>query len=46
MAIGGNARARAFFKKHGWTETGSDKIIAKVYNFFVVPSLFVVVIVG
>ena len=30
MALGGNSRARVFFKQHGWTETGADKIIAKV----------------
>lgn len=29
MALGGNHRARAFFKQHGWDEVGSDKIEAK-----------------
>jgi ADP-ribosylation factor GTPase-activating protein 2/3 len=29
MAVGGNGRARTFFKQHGWTETGSDKIESK-----------------
>lgn len=29
MATGGNARARKFFKDHGWAELGSDKIDAK-----------------
>lgn len=29
MALGGNNRARAFFKQHGWDEIGSDKIEAK-----------------
>lgn len=30
MAASGNSRARQFFKQHGWMETGSDKIEAKV----------------
>lgn len=30
MAIGGNARARHFFKQHGWDELGADKIESKV----------------
>ncbi len=30
MAIGGNGRARQFFKQHGWDELGADKIEAKV----------------
>jgi len=30
MAIGGNQKARHFFKQHGWDEIGSDKIQAKV----------------
>ena len=30
MAVGGNARARAFFKEHGWDELGADKIPHKV----------------
>lgn len=33
MAVGGNQRARTFFKQHGWDETGSDKIEAKVGGF-------------
>ena len=26
MSVGGNARARTFFKEHGWDELGADKI--------------------
>lgn len=29
MAVGGNGRARAFFKQHGWDELGADKIEQK-----------------
>lgn len=29
MAVGGNQRARTFFKQHGWDELGADKIEAK-----------------
>lgn len=29
MALGGNQRARQFFKQHGWDEIGADKIEAK-----------------
>lgn len=28
--LGGNQRARQFFKQHGWYELGADKIEAKV----------------
>jgi hypothetical protein len=30
MAIGGNQRARQFFKQHGWDDIGADKIEGKV----------------
>lgn len=30
MAIGGNHKARQFFKQHGWDEMGADKIESKV----------------
>jgi hypothetical protein len=30
MAVGGNGRARQFFKQHGWEDLGADKIEAKV----------------
>lgn len=29
MAVGGNGRARQFFKQHGWDELGADKIEGK-----------------
>lgn len=29
MAVGGNGRARQFFKQHGWDELGADKIESK-----------------
>jgi ADP-ribosylation factor GTPase-activating protein 2/3 len=29
MALGGNGRARTFFKQHGWDASGADKIEAK-----------------
>jgi ADP-ribosylation factor GTPase-activating protein 2/3 len=34
MAIGGNGRARQFFKQHGWDELGADKIESKVIKRF------------
>jgi streptolysin S family bacteriocin protoxin len=30
MALGGNQRARQYFKQHGWYEQGADKIEQKV----------------
>ena len=33
-AVGGNQRARTFFKQHGWSELGSDKIEQKVCAMF------------
>jgi len=29
MSLGGNGRARAFFKQHGWDDKGADKIEPK-----------------
>ena len=29
MAVGGNGRARQFFRQHGWQESGADKIADK-----------------
>jgi ADP-ribosylation factor GTPase-activating protein 2/3 len=29
MMVGGNAKADAFFKKRGWTESGTDKLQQK-----------------
>lgn len=34
MAVGGNHRARQFFKEHGWSELGADKIEQKVVCAF------------
>lgn len=31
MSVGGNGRARQFFKQHGWSELGADKIEQKVW---------------
>jgi len=33
MSVGGNGRARQFFKQHGWTELGADKIEQKVRSW-------------
>ena len=32
MSVGGNGRARQFFKQHGWSELGADKIEQKVLS--------------
>ena len=34
-AVGGNQRGRTFFKQHGWTELGSDKIEQKVTHVII-----------
>ena len=39
MQLGGNQRARKYFKQHGWDGLGADKIEQKVNNTQTRPAL-------